>query len=85
MIKKRSGRKIIVGKHELIPKHLKITDKEKKQLIEKYHVNSLKELPKIFKNDPGLQGLNVKSGDIVKIIRHSPTGEMIYFRVVVSA
>jgi len=84
MVKKRSSKKIIVGKHELIPKHSKISDKEKKQLIEKYRVNSLKEFPKIIKNDPGLQGLNTKVGDIVKIIRQSSNGEYVYYRVVVS-
>ncbi|MBW2992113.1 DNA-directed RNA polymerase subunit H [Candidatus Woesearchaeota archaeon] len=85
MAKKRSARKIIVGKHELIPKHSKISEKEKKQLMERYHITSLKEFPKIFKNDAGLQGLNVKTGDIVKITRQGPTGESVYYRVVVSA
>ena len=85
MAKKRSSKRIIIGKHDLIPKHSKITDKEKKQLIEKYSISSLKEFPKILKNDPGLQGLNVKVGDIIKITRHSPTGESTYYRVVISA
>jgi len=85
MAKKRSGKRIIIGKHELIPKHSKITDKEKKQLIEKYCISLLKELPKIMKNDPGLQGLNAKVGDIIKITRHGPIGESIYYRVVISA
>lgn len=85
MAKKRSKKKLIIGKHELIPKHSKISEKEKKQLMEKYHITSLKEFPKIFKNDSGLQGVNVKVGDLVKIIRQSPTGEAIYYRVVVSA
>jgi DNA-directed RNA polymerase subunit H len=85
MVKKRSGKKIIVGKHELIPKHSKISEKEKKQLIEKYCIKSLKELPKVLKNDPGIQTLNVKIGDIIKITRQSPTGESVYYRVVVSA
>ena len=85
MAKKRSSRKMIIGKHELIPKHSKLSDKEKKKLMETYHITSMKELPKIYKNDAGLQGLNVKVGDIVKIIRQSPTGEAVYYRVVVSA
>lgn len=85
MAKKRTSRRIIVGKHELIPKHSKISEKEKKHLMEKYRINSLKEFPKIYKNDPGLQTLNVKVGDIVKIIRQSPTGESVYYRVVISA
>jgi DNA-directed RNA polymerase I, II, and III subunit RPABC1 len=85
MAKKRSKTRIIIGKHELIPKHLKASDKEKKLVIEKYNVSSLKEFPKIYKNDPGLQGLNAKVGDLIKIVRIGPTGESIYYRVVVSA
>jgi DNA-directed RNA polymerase subunit H len=85
MAKKRSGARIIIGKHDMVPKHSKISDKEKKQVIEKYNVLSLKELPKIYKNDPGLQGLNAKVGDIIKIVRNGPTGEYAYYRVVVSA
>ena len=85
MVSKRSKTKMIIGKHTLIPKHSKVSDKEKKQLMETYNVSSLKEFPKIYKNDPGLQGLNVKVGDIVKISRTGPTGESAYYRVVVSA
>jgi DNA-directed RNA polymerase subunit H (RpoH/RPB5) len=85
MSKRRSGTRIIIGKHDIVPRHSKISDKEKKQLIEKYNIRSLKEFPKIYKNDPGLQGLNSKVGDIIKITRYGPTGESIYYRVVVSA
>ena len=78
-------KKLIIGKHELIPKHLKLSEKEKKDLLEKYKI-STKELPKIDKKDPALQSLNVKAGDIVKIIRKSPTsGESIYYRGVINA
>ena len=85
MAKKRSGTKIIIGKHELIPKHSKISDREKKQLVEKYNISSLKEFPKIYRNDPGIQGLNAKVGDLIKIVRQGSTGETVYYRVVVSA
>jgi len=67
----------------LIPKHTKLSDSQKEKLIEKYNV-SLKQLPRIFKADPAIQSLNVKSGDIIKIIRDSMTAnEAVFYRVVV--
>jgi len=77
-------KKIIIGKHDLIPKHVKLSDKEKKELLERYNI-SMKELPKIYKNDPALQSLNIKVGDVVKIVRKSATcGESVYYRGVVN-
>jgi len=69
-------------KHVLMPKHLKLSEKEKKELLEKYNI-TLAELPRIMKKDPGTAGLSAKRGDVIKIIRKSPTsGEAIYYRVV---
>ena len=70
--------------HALIPKHSKVSEKEKKELLEKYNI-SLKELPKIFKSDPAVRSLNVEVGDVVKITRKSATaGQSIYFRGVIN-
>ena len=72
-------------KHVLVPKHSKLSEKDKKELFERYRV-TLKEMPKILINDPALIGLDVKPGDIVKIIRKSPTaGEAIFYRGVIDA
>jgi len=74
--------KFKVDKHILTPKHLKLGEKEKAQLLEKYHVTS-KELPKILKTDSAIKGLEPKPGDVVKIVRKSPTaGESIFYRAV---
>ena len=74
--------KFKVDKHILTPKHLKLGEREKAQLLEKYHVTS-KELPKILKTDSAIKELDVKPGDMVKIIRKSQTaGESIFYRVV---
>ena len=74
--------KFKVDKHILTPKHSKASDKEKAQLLEKYHVTS-KELPKILKTDASLRELDVKPGDIIKITRKSATaGESLFYRVV---
>ena len=67
-------------KHELVPKHGVLSEKEKKQLVEKYSIG-LKEVPKILVKDPAIQNLKVKEGDIIKITRISPTaGEAVYYR-----
>ena len=74
-----------IGKHRLVPKHIKIGDSEKKELLEKYNIfqNSL---PKIFKDDPALAKMNVKPGDVIKIERLSQTaGVSAYYRVVVES
>ncbi|MBI2542537.1 DNA-directed RNA polymerase subunit H [Candidatus Woesearchaeota archaeon] len=74
--------KFKVDKHTLTPKHLKLGEKEKAQLLERYHVTS-KELPKIQKTDSAIKELEAKPGDIVKIIRKSPTaGDAVFYRVV---
>ena len=74
--------KFKVDKHILTPKHIKISEREKTQLLEKYHVTS-KELPKILKTDSAIKELDSKPGDVIKIIRKSPTaGESFFYRVV---
>lgn len=78
------GKKLKLENHHLAVKHLKLSEAEKKKLFEKYHV-ALKELPKILKTDPAIMDLNVEVGDIVKVLRKSPTaGEIIYYRGVVN-
>ncbi len=76
--------KFDVTKHELVPKHAKLSEKEGKELFEKYAIE-LQNLPRIYKNDPAIQDLNVEDGDIVKISRKSPTaGETVFYRRVVA-
>jgi len=75
--------KFDVTKHELVPKHSKLTEKERKELFEKYAID-MPNLPRIFKSDPAILALDVKDGDIVKISRKSPTaGETVFYRRVV--
>ena len=76
--------KVSIKHHMLIPKHIKMSEKEKEELLKKYNI-SIKELPKIKIDDPAIAGLNVKEGDVIKIIRQSPTaGETEFYRGVVS-
>ncbi len=83
MAKKKSKSKFKVDKHSLTPKHVKVSDREKKQLLEKYRA-ILKDLPRIYKTDPAIANLDAKPGDVVKVVRMSETaGESIFYRVVV--
>jgi len=71
------------SQHILVPKHVKLSEKDKKELLEKFHV-SVRDLPKINKKDPALENLDIKKGDILKILRKSPSaGETVFYRVVV--
>lgn len=73
-----------VTKHVLVPKHSKLSQKDKKKLFEKYNISEV-ELPKIDKKDPAILKLNAKPGDVVMIERPSVTaGKTIFYRVVVS-
>ncbi|HZX45628.1 MAG TPA: DNA-directed RNA polymerase subunit H [Candidatus Nanoarchaeia archaeon] len=76
-------KKFKVDKHLLIPKHTKLSDKQKEKLLQDYNV-SLIDLPRIFKSDSAIQALDSKPGDIIKIERQSPTaGEAEFYRVIV--
>jgi DNA-directed RNA polymerase subunit H len=71
-----------VLKHELVPKHTILTEEEKKELLEKLKI-SPHQLPKILVSDPVVKAIGAREGDIIKIIRKSPTaGESIYYRIV---
>ncbi len=75
--------KFKVSQHILVPKHSKVSEKEKKKLLERYNI-TLKELPKIHKNDPAISELGIKKGDVIKITRKSRSaGEAIFYRVVI--
>tara|TARA_Y100000310_G_scaffold75462_1_gene71752 strand:+ start:9566 stop:9811 length:246 start_codon:yes stop_codon:yes gene_type:complete len=78
MVKK----KLKIDKHILIPKHLKVGEKEKSSLLKKYSTD-LKDFPRILKTDAAISKLDVKPGDLVKIVRDSPTsGESVFYRVI---
>lgn len=72
-----------IEEHELVPKHIKLTEEEKNKLLNELNI-SLRQLPMILASDPMAKKLDAKPGDIIKIIRKSPTAkESIYYRVVV--
>ncbi|HLC57254.1 MAG TPA: DNA-directed RNA polymerase subunit H [Candidatus Nanoarchaeia archaeon] len=76
-------KKIDLTKHIFVPKHLKLTEEEKKEFLEAYNLNK-SQVPRIQKEDPAIQHLEPKKGDAIKITRKSPTiGESTFYRVVI--
>ena len=66
--------------HELVPTHEFASEAEIQDIIDKYAID-VKQLPKILISDPAVQLLGAKIGDVVKIIRESPTaGKYITYR-----
>lgn len=69
--------------HILIPQHRKLSEQETEEILKKYNV-SKKQLPKIKINDSAILELDPKKGDLIEIIRDSPTtGKSYFYRAVV--
>ena len=76
-------KKVEIRKHVLIPKHVKLSEKEKEEVLKRYNA-ATDDFPRILKRDAALQGMNVKFGDMIKIVRKSSTaGETVFYCVVV--
>ena len=60
--------------HDLVPLHQIISEKEKKEILDKYKIEP-NQLPKILDTDPVCISLGAKPGQILKITRKSHTAE----------
>ncbi|KAH3898783.1 DNA-directed RNA polymerases I, II, and III subunit RPABC1 [Saccharomycodes ludwigii] len=58
--------------HELVPKHIKLSQEEKQNLLKRYRLKE-SQLPRIQRMDPVALYLGLKRGEVVKIIRNSET------------
>jgi DNA-directed RNA polymerase subunit H len=80
-IKKKST--FNIKDHILIPEHSKLTEKDKKKFLEKYGV-SKNNISRILISDKSIAHLSLKPGEIIKIVRPSPTNnESLSYRVVI--
>jgi len=85
MGEEKMAEKFDVTKHIFVPKHVKMGDSEVEALLQQYNITK-KQLPKILRSDPALKNIDVKPGDVIRIVRKSQTsGEAFYYRMVVNA
>ncbi|WP_407376202.1 DNA-directed RNA polymerase subunit H [Methanobrevibacter sp.] len=74
--------KIDIQNHKLVPKHEIMTEDEISQEFGDVDYD-FKDLPKIRANDPVVEEIGAKSGDVLRITRESQTaGEFITYRIV---
>ena len=68
-------------KHELVPKHKKMSEEDIKSFMEEMQLKSKNQLPLIQKQDIIARWLGLYPGDIVKITRYTETsGKYYYYR-----
>jgi DNA-directed RNA polymerase subunit H (RpoH/RPB5) len=69
--------------HHLIPSNITIlTDSETTELMQKYHLNKLQELPEISRFDPMALAISLRPGNVCKFYRKSPTSLLAeYYRI----
>ena len=69
--------------HFLVPIHEIVPEEESSEVIKKYGGKKEK-FPQILLSDPVMEELEAKKGDLIRIIRESPTaGKTVYYRVAV--
>ena len=79
-----SKKKFSVLNHVLVPQHVKLSPEEAVEELRKWGLK-VEQLPLMKASDPVARELDLKPGDIVKIIRKSENAEeVVIFRYVVA-
>jgi DNA-directed RNA polymerase subunit H len=69
--------------HMLVPKHELLSKEEAEEVLKVLNVRK-EQLPKIRADDPIAKEIGAKPGDIVRIVRDSPTaGKSVVYRLVI--
>lgn len=71
-----------ITQHEMVPKHEPMTTAEKKELLKRYKLTE-NQLPRIKLSDPVAKYYGLRRGQVVRIMRPSPTaGRYVTYRLV---
>ncbi|MEA2046179.1 MAG: DNA-directed RNA polymerase subunit H [Euryarchaeota archaeon] len=78
-------KKFALQDHELVPTHVVLTSEEEGKVLKEYGVEAA-QLPKIHISDPVIKDMEgVVVGDVIKIVRESPTAKQsIFYRLVIN-
>ena len=82
-IAEKKKNKFSTSEHFLVPKHIKLSDKEREQLLKNYKI-TLEELPRISMKDAAIADMDLTTNDVIRVERVSPTSKLskFYRRVV---
>lgn len=76
-------KKFDIFKNELVPKHILLKKDEADMILRRMNIRK-NQLPWILSSDPAVKAINAKPGDVIMIVRNSPTaGTSIALRVVI--
>jgi DNA-directed RNA polymerase subunit H len=74
-----------ITNHTYQPKHEILSKPQAEEILKKFNTRPA-QLPYIMIDDKGIENLDVRPGDIIKITRKSATaGESVYYRYVVES
>lgn len=77
------SRKVNVLEHELVPRHILLDKEEAARILRRMGFSKL-QLPWLLASDPAAKAIGAKPGDVVMVVRKSPTaGISVAFRLVV--
>lgn len=72
-----------VVQHELVPDHEVLSEAEAHSVLQQYDIEP-EQLPKIFASDPAARAARARPGDVIRVVRDSPTaGTAVAYRLVV--
>ncbi|MBS1262966.1 MAG: DNA-directed RNA polymerase subunit H [Methanonatronarchaeales archaeon] len=77
------GKNYEVSRHDMVPEHEVIPGEKVEELLETYEID-VRQLPKILVNDPVAKEMETEPGDVLRVVRKSPTaGVAVSYRLVI--
>ncbi|MDW7726410.1 MAG: DNA-directed RNA polymerase subunit H [Candidatus Methanoperedens sp.] len=83
--KEATGREFKPLEHVMVPEHEVLDKNEIDKILAGYNIEK-EQLPKIYDSDPAAAAIKAKVGDVIRIIRQSPTaGRAVFYRMVIKS